>query len=187
MYFYLKALHIIFIVTWFAGMFYLPRLFIYNTEAQQNPIPEVKEAMTRQFTVMMKRLWYGITLPSGLLTLILGLTIMHLGNWDRNLFNETGHWLLIKLIFVVLLYGYFYTLYKLLKQQSKGIFKYSSDQLRMYNEIATVFLFAIVFLATVKSAISLLYGMGGLILLIIVLMLAIKIYKKARLKKKSGK
>lgn len=186
MYFYLKALHIIFVVTWFAGMFYLPRLFIYNREAQQHPQPEVKAALTTQFTVMMKRLWYGITLPSGILTLILGLTLMHLGNWDKNLMNATGRWLLIKLVFVLLLYGYFYSLYKIMKQQSRGIFRYSSYQLRIYNEVATVFLFAIVFLATVKSALSLLYGLGGLVLLMIVLMAAIKIYKRVRTKRRSG-
>jgi putative membrane protein len=64
-----------------------------------------------------------------------------------------------------------------------GLFKYSGNQLRFYNEVATVFLFAIVFLATVKSAGSLLYGLGGLIALIIVLVMAIKIYKRIREKK----
>lgn len=187
MYYYLKALHIIFIVTWFAGMFYLPRLFIYNTEAQSEPKEEVRLAMTRQFTLMMKRLWYGITVPSAILTLIFGVTVMHLGGWDIRLFEADGRWLLIKLGFVLLLYGYFFTLNAIFKQQSKGIFKFSSNQLRFYNEIATVFLFAIVFLATVKSAISLLYGLGGLILLIVVLGVAIKLYKRARQRKSKPK
>lgn len=108
---------------------------------------------------------------------------MHLGHWDINLLNQTGRWLLIKLGFVILLYLYFYSLYRIFRQEAKGIFKYSSGQLRMYNEVATVFLFAIVFLATVKSAISLLYGLTGLILLVLVLMVAIKLYKRSRNKK----
>lgn len=183
MYTYLKALHIIFVVTWFAGMFYLPRLFIYNTEAQEEQNEAVKAAMTRQYNIMMKRLWYGITLPSGIITGLLGLTIMHLGHWDINLLNQMGRWLLIKLGFVLLLYFYFYSLYRIFKQETKGIFKYSSGQLRMYNEVATIFLFAIVFLATVKSAISLLFGLGGLLLLIVILMVAIKVYKRSRQKR----
>jgi putative membrane protein len=63
MYLYLKALHIIFIVTWFAGLFYFPRLFIYNTEANDKPA-YVRHALQEQFAIMMKRLWYGITWPS---------------------------------------------------------------------------------------------------------------------------
>ena len=63
MYAYLKALHIIFIVTWFAGLFYIVRLFIYNTEAGDKDAVE-RDILRRQFGIMMKRLWYGITWPS---------------------------------------------------------------------------------------------------------------------------
>lgn len=180
MYNYIKALHIIFVVTWFAGMFYMPRLFIYNTEAQENKNEETRNALTAQFTVMMKRLWYGITVPSAVLTLVFGSLLVHLGKWYLSLFNEQGRWLLIKLCFVILLYVYFFSLQKIMKQQLKGVFKYTSQQLRLWNEVATVFLFAIVFLAVVKTALSLLYGVVGLIALIVVLMTAIKVYKKLR-------
>lgn len=180
MYNYIKALHIIFVVTWFAGMFYMPRLFIYNTEAQENKNEETRNALTAQFTVMMKRLWYGITVPSAILTLIFGSLLVHLGKWYLSLFNEQGRWLLIKLCLVILLYVYFFSLQKIMKQELKGIFKYTSQQLRLWNEVATVFLFAIVFLAVVKTALSLLYGLAGLIVLIVVLMIAIKVYKKRR-------
>lgn len=183
MYNYIKALHVIFIVTWFAGMFYMPRLFIYNTEAQENINEEARNALTAQFTVMMKRLWYGITVPSAVLTLIFGSLLVHLGKWYLSLFNEQGSWLLVKLCFVILLYVYFFSLQKILKQQTRGIFKYTSQQLRLWNEVATVFLFAIVFLAVVKTAFSLLYGLGGLMILVIVLLVAIKIYQKLRERK----
>lgn len=187
MYYYIKALHIIFIVTWFAGLFYFPRLLIYNAEIQSEPDASVKSALTRQYLLMMKRLWFGITVPSAILTFILGTLTMHFSHWDQHLLDSSGRWLLIKLGFVLLLYVYFFSLGRLFKQQSRGIFKYSGNQLRFYNEVATVFLFAIVFLATVKSAGSLLYGLGGLILLIVVLVTAIKIYKRVREKNKSGK
>src|SRR5438105_3305474 len=147
MYSYLKALHIIFVVTWFAGMFYMPRLFIYNTEASDKP-EEVKLALREQFGIMMKRLWYGITFPSAILTLILGPWVMILGNWHNTLFDEAGRWLLIKLCFVVGLYVYHFSLHSIFKQEMRGEFKYTSQQLRIWNEVATIFLIAIVMLAT---------------------------------------
>lgn len=181
MYFYIKALHIIFVVTWFAGLFYFPRLFIYNTEANDKPAA-AKEALQQQFAIMMKRLWYGITWPSAVLTLILGITVMINGNWNEIVFKPEGKWLLIKLIFVVLLYVYHLSLHKIFKQQINGIFKYSSQQLRIWNEVATIFLIAIVMLATVKQSMSFVWGLVGLILFIILLMSAIKIYKMVRKK-----
>ena len=72
MYNYIKALHIIFIVTWFSGMFYIVRLFIYNTEANEKPEPE-KSILQKQFSIMIRRLWFGITWPSAVLTLFLAL------------------------------------------------------------------------------------------------------------------
>jgi protoporphyrinogen IX oxidase len=179
MYFYLKALHIIFIVTWFAGMFYIVRLFIYNAEANQKPELE-KIILQKQFGIMIKRLWFGITWPSAILTLILGPWVMLNGDWDRKLFDDSGKWLLVKLCFVVLLYVYHFSLHAIYKQQAAGIFKYSSQKLRVWNEVATIFLVLIVMLATVKQSISWVWGLVGLIGFVIVLMSAIKIYKAVR-------
>lgn len=183
MYNYIKALHIIFVVTWFAGMFYMPRLFIYNTEASEKS-EEVKTALREQFTVMMKRLWYGITWPSAILTLILGTTTLFNGGWNKVLLDPAGRWLLIKIIFVLFLYVYHFSLHKILQQQVKGIFKYSSQQLRIWNEVATVFLIAIVMLAVVKQSLSFVWGLIGLVIFIILLMSAIRIYKLIRTKSK---
>ncbi|MBV9963609.1 MAG: CopD family protein [Parafilimonas sp.] len=180
---YLKALHIIFVVTWFAGMFYMPRLFIYNTEANEKQEP-VKSVLQSQFLIMMKRLWFGITWPSAILTLIFGLSVMHEGGWDKILFTEQARWLLVKLCFVLLLYVYHFSIHKIYKQQEKEIFKYSSQQLRVWNEVATIFLVSIVMLATVKQSISFVWGLTGLVCLIILLMSAIKIYKIFRHKKR---
>jgi putative membrane protein len=179
MYLYLKALHIIFIVTWFAGLFYFPRLFIYNTEANDKPAA-AKEVLQQQFGIMMKRLWYGITWPSAILTLIFGILVLIKGGWLNSLFTEGGKWLLIKLIFVLFLYVYHFTLHKIFTDQLKDVFKYSSQQLRIWNEVATIFLVAIVMLATVKQSLSFVWGITGLILFIILLMSAIRIYKMMR-------
>ena len=179
MYSYLKALHIIFIVTWFAGMFYIVRLFIYNTEAAGKNEPE-KTILQQQFAVMIKRLWLGITWPSAILTAIFGPWVMWNGNWHQAIWSDTGRWLLIKLVFVVLLYIYHFTLHAIYRQEMKGVFRYSSQQLRMWNEVATIFLVAIVMLAVVKQSMSWLWGLVGLIGFVIVLMSAIKIYKQIR-------
>lgn len=179
MYAYLKSLHIIFIVTWFAGMFYIVRLYIYNTEANLKTEPE-RSILQKQFAIMIKRLWFGITWPSAVLTLILGPWVMLYQGWDKVLFATEGRWLLVKLCFVLLLYVYHFTLHGIYKQQAKNIFRYSSQQLRIWNEMATIFLVAIVMLATVKQAMSWVWGLTGLIGFVILLMSAIKIYKQLR-------
>jgi protoporphyrinogen IX oxidase len=181
MYAYIKAIHIIFVVTWFAGMFYLPRLFIYNTEAEEKPI-EIRNALHKQFAGMMKPLWYGITWPSAILTLILGLTILFKGGWYHMLLEPAGSWLLIKLFFVAGLYGYHFSLQYIYNQQIKGIFAYSSQQLRIWNELATIFLVAIVIIATVKENMSWFWGLCGLLVFVILLLAAIRIYKRVRSK-----
>jgi putative membrane protein len=131
---------------------------------------------------MMKRLWYGITWPSAILTLIFGITVMINGNWNEIVFKPEGKWLLIKLIFVVFLYAYHLSLHKIFIQQINGVFKYTSQQLRIWNEVATIFLIAIVMLASVKQSMSFVWGLIGLILFIILLMSAIRIYKIVRKK-----
>jgi putative membrane protein len=175
MYSYIKALHIIFIVTWFSGMFYIVRLFIYNTEAEEK-LEQEKEILRKQFSIMIKRLWLGITVPSAVLTLILG-------PWLLYLMGTIPTWMWIKIAFVIGLYFYFFSLQHIYTQQMKGIFKYSAQQLRIWNEVATIFLFAIVMLVVVKESMSFVWGLLGLLAFIIILMSAIRIYKYLRLKK----
>ncbi|MCW3074241.1 MAG: protoporphyrinogen oxidase [Flaviaesturariibacter sp.] len=181
MYAYLKALHITFIVTWFAGLFYIVRLFIYNTEANEKGEPE-KSILQKQFAIMIKRLWFGITWPSAILTAILGPVLLFHPDiqWYRSLENESGQWLLIKLAFVAGLYVYHLSLHSIYKQEMRGVFKYTSQQLRIWNEVATIFLIFIVMLATVKQSISFVWGLVGLVGFIIILMSAIRIYKVLR-------
>ncbi len=173
---YIKALHIIFIVTWFSGMFYIVRLFIYNTEADTKPEP-ARTILQQQFTIMIRRLWMGITWPSAILTLIFGPWMWYVYN---GFYLDT--WLAIKLCFVIGLYGYHLTLHAIYKQQAGGLFKYSSGQLRIWNEVATIFLIAIVMVAVVKQGISLVWGLLGLLLFVLLLMSAIRIYKYLRTK-----
>lgn len=171
-YFYVKALHIIFVVTWFAGLFYIVRLFIYYAEAAEKPEPE-KSILQKQLSIMQKRLWYGITWPSAVLTLIFGLSML-------NLYGSVPGWLVWKLSFVVGLYVYHFLCHAIFKQQQQGIIRYNSTQLRIWNEVATLFLISIVFLVVLKSSLSMLWGILGLLLFSAMLMLAIRIYKRVR-------
>lgn len=178
-YAYLKAIHIIFVVTWFAGMFYIPRLFIYSTEANQKSELE-KIALQSQLGIMMSRLWYGITWPSAILTLIFGPWVLWKGGWWPALISGNALWLWIKIGLVVLLYGYHLYLHYMFRSIRQGNYRWSSDNLRIWNEGATVLLIAIVMLATVKTGMSMVWGLAGLVILMVVLLVTIRIYKKIR-------
>jgi len=122
---------------------------------------------------MQSRLWYIITWPSAVLTLIFGGSL-----WYQ--MGALPTWLLVKLCFVAGLFLYHISLHVIFNQQSKSIFKYSSQQLRMWNEVATLFLFIIVMLAVVKQMLDVAWGIAGLLAFAIVLMIAIKLYKRYR-------
>ena len=175
MYNYIKALHIIFIVTWFSGLFYMVRLFVYHAEAAEKPEPE-RTILQKQFQLMLRRLWMGITWPSAILTLIFG-------PWMMILLGTIPTWLVIKLGFVVGLYLYHFSLHAIYRQQMRGVFRYSSQQLRIWNEVATIFLVAIVMLVVVKQNMSWVWGLLGLFGFVILLMSAIRIYKIIRTRK----
>lgn len=172
MYLYVKALHIIFVITWFSGMFYIVRLFIYNTEAGEKGNTE-KEILRKQFDIMIRRLWLGITWPSAILTIIFG-------GWVAYLMGAIPTWLWIKLGLVAVLYAYHFTLHRIYVDERNGIFRYSSQQLRIWNEVATILLVAIVMLVVVKQNISLVWGLVGLALFVILIMSALSIYKIIR-------
>ncbi len=169
---YVRALHTIFVVTWFSGMFYLCRLLIYNREAQDKPEPE-RRILQEQFGIMIQRLLFGITWPSAVLTLIFG-------TWLLLQYNNLPVWLQLKLGLVVLLYGYNISLHVLYRQQRRGVFRYTSTGLRLWNEVPTVFLVGIVMLVVVQQNISLLYGVLGLVGLSAALMGGIFAYRRLR-------
>ena len=169
----LKALHIIFIVTWFAGLFYIVRLFIYQREAQDKPQQE-RDILTKQFKLMSRRLWMGITWPSAILTAILGLWLLY----ERSQYIDTP-WMQAKLALVGLLYLYHFACHKIYLDMQKDYYGMESMGLRVWNEVATLFLFAIVFLVVCKRFDALYLG-AGLIALAVALMVGIKVYKNRR-------
>lgn len=177
MYQYVLAIHIIFVVCWMAGLFYSVRLFIYHTEAQDKPEPD-RKILSEQFTIMERKLWNIITVPSMILTVAAGITMLIL----RPVWLQFG-WMHIKLTFVVILGIYHHMCQNKIKQMANGVFKWTSTQLRLWNELATILLFAIVFLVVLKSSLNWIFGVTGLVALAVILMIAVKIYKRYRTKK----
>ncbi|HEX5171679.1 MAG TPA: CopD family protein [Cyclobacteriaceae bacterium] len=171
---YLKAIHIIFIVTWFAGLFYMPRLFVYITEAHSKPEPE-RSILMKQLILMASRLWFGITWPSAVVTLIIGTSMLI--NQPEWLAQGFMH---IKLTLVFFLYAYHFSIHYLYKLLRKGIVKFSSQQLRFWNEVATLFLIAIVFLIVLKSALSMVWGIAGLLGVTLLIVAGIQLYRRKR-------
>ncbi|MGB0896952.1 MAG: CopD family protein [Flavobacteriaceae bacterium] len=171
---YIKALHLIFVITWFAGLFYIVRLFIYQIEASHKPSPD-KEIIGEQLKIMANRLWYIITWPSAILTLIFAGTLLYINSGLLQL-----PWMHVKLGFVVLLYLYHFKCHLIYKQLQKGIVKHSSNYMRLFNEGATVILFSVVFLVIVRHEINWIFGVIGIISLSVILMVLFKIYKRYR-------
>lgn len=172
-YLYIKALHIIFVVTWFAGLFYIFRLYIYHTEANGKEEPE-KSILSKQLLIMENRLMYIITWPSAVLTYIFGFWLVTILNaWAQP-------WMSLKFAFIILLTLYQLYAQRLLNQLNKGIFKNSSFQLRLWNEGATVILIAVVFIVVFKDTLSWVWGIIGIFLVVLMLMLAVRLYKKVR-------
>ena len=173
-YLYIKALHLIFVVTWFAGLFYIPRLFIYHIEASEKPSPD-REILTHQLKLMTKRLWYIITWPSAILCTLFAIWLLLLmPGWLQQ------PWMHVKLAFVLLLFFYHLKCHQMFKQLQRDEVKYSSNYMRIWNEVATLVLFAITFLVILKNAFNWIYGVIGIFVLGILLMLGIRLYKRIR-------
>ncbi len=171
---YIKALHVIFVICWFAGLFYIVRLFIYTAEANTKEEP-AKSILTQQLLLMQKKLLFIITWPSAIGTVIFGTWMLIL-----NPVLLMQPWMWLKLIFVTILLLYHFQCHVIYKQQSAGIYKLSSFKLRLFNELATVLLVGIVFLVIVKSSNGLVWGMLGLFMFAGLLMMGVYIYKRQR-------
>ncbi len=175
-YYYIKAFHLIFVITWFAGLFYIPRLFVYQIEAYHKPSPE-KEILGKQLKLMAKRLWYIITWPSAVLATIFAVWLLIL-NPD---FLKMP-WMHVKLTFVLLLFVYHLKTHQYFKQLQNDIVTKTSSYMRIWNEGATFILFAVVFLVILKNAINWVWGIVGLVVLGVLIMVGFKVYKNIRKK-----
>ena len=171
---YIKALHLIFVITWFAGLFYIPRLFIYHTKASKKTKQEA-DILIRQLKIMSRRLWYIITWPSAILAIIFAIWLLILmPSWLLQ------SWMHLKLTFVALLIVYHLKTHRIFLKLQKNKIDYSEMFLRIWNEGATLLLFAIVFLAILKDGLHWIGGTLGILGLGVILFLGIRLYKKIR-------
>ena len=173
-YLYIKALHLIFVITYFAGLFYMPRLMVYMVEAAERPQPET-DIIIPQLQLMMRRLWQIITVPSAILGLIFGFWMLWI-----NPFLLGKSWMLVKLVFVGLLILYHIQTHRFYKAFLQRNCQRSASFFRIWNEGATLILFAVIFLAILKDSIHWIFGLLGLFGLTFLLMLGIRVYKRYR-------
>ena len=173
-YLYIKALHLIFVITYFAGLFYMPRLMVYLVEAADRP-QAASDIIIPQLQLMMRRLWQIITVPSAILGLIFGLWMLWI-----NPFLLGKSWMLVKLVFVGLLVLYHIKTHRFYKAFLEGNCQRSARFFRIWNEGATLILFAVIFLAILKDSIHWIFGLLGLFGLAFLLMLGIRLYKRHR-------
>ena len=176
----LKSLHIIFVISWFAGLFYLPRLLVYHVESQDKPELE-RNILSTQFEKMAKLLFNAIMVPAMVLTWITGLSLIYTVYWEA---FASLTWLHLKLGFVICITIYhFYCRYVIQQFRAKN-FIHSGSFLRLFNEIATILLVAVVFLVVGKNSLDWVYGLVGFILFAVVIMVAVKAVKRKEVRGK---
>jgi putative membrane protein len=154
-------------------------LFVYQIEANEKSSPE-KEILQNQYKIMTYRLWYIITWPSAVLAILFAVWLLILmPDWLQM------PWMHVKLGFVALLIAYQIKCQLIYKDLQNDVFNYSSNFMRLWNEGATIILFAVVFLVILKNAFNWIYGVVGIFLFSILIMLGFKFYKKIRERNKS--
>lgn len=172
---FFKALHIIGFVAWFAGIFYLVRLFVYHKEALEEG--ERPERLIEQYQLMEKRLFYIITHPAMFITWLAGLSMLYINGWDWFTFNI---WMHFKLGLLILLTLYHFWMRSTMRKLVKEKPEITSFQFRLLNELPTIFLVLIVFLAVFRSSFSLLYGLLTFLGLGVIFFIAARLYKAKR-------
>jgi putative membrane protein len=170
-----KAIHIVGFISWFAGLFYVVRLFVYHAEAGERPEAE-RAILQPQLELMAARLWTIITVPAMILTLIAGVVMVVQ-------LPVIPTWLHIKFGLLAGLIAYHHVCGSIRRRQRDKTSAWTSRGLRVFNEVGTMFAVAIVFLAVFKSALSIAWGVGGLLGLGVSLMLGIRLYRSIRTRK----
>ena len=172
-----KCIHIIFVVSYFAGIFYMVRLFIYHTEALEKEEPE-RSILHKQFSFMEERLWNIITVPALILMVLSGIYMFYAMQWVY----FTQGWMHVKLLFIAFLLWYHYYSWRLMKRLQAGQTTLTSVQLRMLNEVATIILFVVVF-AVVLRGYFVAYWYASLLAFVamgVLIMLVVKLVNKGK-------
>ncbi|MHC5757216.1 protoporphyrinogen oxidase HemJ [Nostoc sp.] len=173
-YSWFKAFHIVGFVVWFAGLFYLVRLFIYHVEANVEPEP-ARTILKNQYQIMEKRLYSIITNPGMFVTISMAIGLV---STEPDILKEG--WLHIKLLFVAILIGYHHYCARLMKKLAVDECRWSGQQLRALNEAPTVMLVAIVLLAVFKNNLPTDIAAWAIFAMIILMAVTIQLYAKKR-------
>jgi putative membrane protein len=173
-YFWFKAFHIVGMVCWFAGMFYLPRLFVYHAEAYERPEP-ARSILTSQYQVMEKRLYSIIMTPAMLLTIAMAIGLV---TTEPAVMKEP--WMHIKLGCVLLLVGYHHYCKRIMKKLAANECKMTGQHFRWFNEIPTVFFVIVVLLAVFKNNLPLDLTTWLIVTMIVGMVAAIQLYARNR-------
>jgi len=171
-----KSLHIIGFVAWFGGLFYLVRIFVYHTEAFDKVQPD-QDVLRNQFHIMEKKVLNIICRPAMFVTWMFGvLMIVAYGmEWFK-----TNYWLHGKLVLVFLLSGYTDYCGRLIKKLTVAKTKFSSFQFRLFNEVPTLFLIAIVLMAVYRNNLNYLYAIIGILVSGLLMYIVAKLVKNKR-------
>ncbi|MGE3320343.1 MAG: protoporphyrinogen oxidase HemJ [Candidatus Berkiella sp.] len=139
---WVKAFHIIAMTAWFAGLFYLPRIFVYHAD-----IPRADEAGNQRFCIMERRLYWGIMTPNAIITLLLGVGLVHMMGYS---FSSPPLWLAVKLALVALVIFYHIYCGRLIKTFKQGKNTRSALFYRIFNEVSILIFAGIVLLVVLK-------------------------------------
>lgn len=175
-YYWFKAFHLIGVVVWFAGLFYLVRLFVYHAEANQEPEP-AQSILKKQYELMEKRLYGIITTPGMIVTVAMAIGLIS----TEPEILKSG-WLHIKFTFVGVLLVYHFYCGRIMKQLAKGECQWSGQQFRALNEAPTILLVIIVLLAVFKNNLPLDATTWLIVALVIAMVASIQLYAKKRRK-----
>jgi putative membrane protein len=173
-YYWFKAFHIIGVVVWFAGLFYLVRLFIYHVEAQAEPEP-AQSILKGQYAIMEKRLYTIITTPGMVVTVAMAIALL----WQMPAYLHNG-WMHAKLGLVAVLLGYHFYCGRLMQQLAQDECRWSGQQLRALNEAPTLLLVTIVMLVVFKNNFPTTVTPWLIFGLIVVMAATIQLYARKR-------
>ncbi len=171
-----KSLHVVGFVAWFAGLFYLVRIFVYHVEALAKPQPE-RDVLTKQFNIMEWRVYRIILGPAVVLTWTCGTVMLLLYGTD---WLAANWWMHAKLVLLVLLTGYHHSCKGIIRKLERGEVPLTSFQLRLLNEVPTLLLVPIVLLAVYRNDFNTWYTLAGIFAFGALLFAGAKLYKRSR-------
>ena len=173
-YYWFKAFHIVGITAWFAGMFYLPRLFVYHAEAAEQPEP-AQSILKAQYQIMEKRLYSIIMTPALVLTVVMGGCLI---STEPQILSD--RWIQVKLFCVAILVAYHFFCSRIMKRFAADDCEMTGQQFRWFNEFPTVFFVIVVMLAVFKNSFPTSAASWSIFAMIVAMAAIIQLYARKR-------